>query len=103
MLATDTCLTAVMDQGRVAEFGSPAELLAKKDGVFSGMVAATGEGNRRHLTELATQAARAKGADGPTAPFTTIAGATADSAAAAAAAADSAVAAVDSSDVSPSL
>lgn len=39
----------VMDKGKVAEMGSPLELLAMKNGMFSAMVEATGESAKLKL------------------------------------------------------
>jgi ABC-type multidrug transport system fused ATPase/permease subunit len=50
----------VMDAGRVAEFGSPAELLDNPNGIFYSMVEQTGPATARHLHQLARGAAAAQ-------------------------------------------
>ncbi|KAJ3153087.1 hypothetical protein HDU86_005385 [Geranomyces michiganensis] len=44
---------AVMDQGRLVELGTPAELLDRADGEFAGMVAATGPSNAARIRDIA--------------------------------------------------
>ena len=39
----------VMDKGMVAEFGSPRDLLKDKDGIFTGLVNATGPESAEQL------------------------------------------------------
>ena len=43
----------VMDKGKVAELGSPKELLSKADGLFTAMVHATGPGSSAQLKLMA--------------------------------------------------
>jgi len=45
----------VMDKGRVAEFGSPHDLLNDKTGIFSAMVNATGPESAAQLKRIATK------------------------------------------------
>lgn len=40
-------------QGKVVEFGTPAQLLEEKSGVFAGMVDAVGGEQAAHLRQLA--------------------------------------------------
>lgn len=46
----------VLDAGRIAEFDTPRKLLQNPNGIFYGMVQATGKATARHLTEVANGA-----------------------------------------------
>ncbi len=46
----------VMDAGRIAEFGSPAELLERKNGALRAMVDATPRASAAFLEEMARKA-----------------------------------------------
>lgn len=46
----------VLDAGRIAEFGTPRDLLKDHKGVFYAMVQATGKSTARHLTNAANGA-----------------------------------------------
>ena len=48
----DYDVVLVMDEGRVAEFGSPRELLEKDDGMFTGLVDSTGTENAMALRRM---------------------------------------------------
>ena len=50
----DSDKVLVLDQGAVAEFGAPAELLKTPNGSFAALVAQTGAKNAEHLRKLAT-------------------------------------------------
>ena len=52
----DLCL--VMDAGQAAEFGPPVELLNSPEGIFSGLVDATGTESSKMLREIASEADR---------------------------------------------
>jgi ABC-type multidrug transport system fused ATPase/permease subunit len=56
----DYDMTLVMDAGHAVEFGSPADLLDIKGGVFSELVDATGSESSKALREMAKQAASAR-------------------------------------------
>ena len=43
----------VMDAGKAAEFGSPAELLANQNGIFTELVDATGPESSKALKDIA--------------------------------------------------
>lgn len=47
----------VMDAGQAAEYGSPVELLAREDGIFTELVDATGPESAKALKEIASQSA----------------------------------------------
>ena len=47
----------VMDAGQVAEYGSPVELFAREDGIFTELVDATGPESAKALKEIASQSA----------------------------------------------
>jgi len=49
----DNDLVLVMHQGRAAEFGAPCDLLEQPDGLFSGLVDATGAQNSAALRAMA--------------------------------------------------
>ncbi len=51
----DSDRVLVMDQGCVLEFGSPKDLLAKEEGAFKRMVAATGKNEEARLTDIANR------------------------------------------------
>jgi ABC-type multidrug transport system fused ATPase/permease subunit len=48
----------VLDKGRIVEFDSPKNLLLNRDGIFYGMVQATGPATASHLIEIANGAAK---------------------------------------------
>ena len=50
----------VMENGRAAEFGSPRELLANKQGVFTSMVNETGKATAKMLRGVASGATSMK-------------------------------------------
>lgn len=56
----DYDLVLVMDAGKAVEFGSPAELLEIKNGVFSELVDATGAESSKALRDIASQNNREK-------------------------------------------
>ena len=47
----------VMDAGQAAEYGSPVELFAREDGIFTELVDATGPESAKALKEIASQSA----------------------------------------------
>lgn len=53
----DYDLVLVMDAGQAAEYGSPVELLAREDGIFTELVDATGPESAKALKEIASQSA----------------------------------------------
>jgi len=65
----DSDKVVVMDNGRVAEFGTPAELIAKRNGIFRSLVEATGEATANHLFSLAGRPKQLKGAATATRPI----------------------------------
>ena len=54
----DYDVVLVMDQGRCAEFGSPAELLENEGGIFTSLVDATGKESSHTLRRIALNQAR---------------------------------------------
>ena len=49
----DYDVVLVMDNGKVAEFGSPKELLSDEDGLFSGLIDSTGKESSIALRKMA--------------------------------------------------
>ncbi len=55
----DSDKVLVMDAGRIAEFGTPHDLLNKKGGgVFDSLVRAAGEETEKHLRKIAKEASQ---------------------------------------------
>ena len=54
MTIIDADFIICMDEGRVAESGPPAELLANADGIFTSLVEETGEGSAKFLKGVAS-------------------------------------------------
>ena len=50
----DYDVVLVMDQGRCAEFGSPAELLENEGGIFTSLVDSTGKESSQTLRRIAS-------------------------------------------------